>query len=280
LDSNDAAGKQHLQAILANAPINVTIVGDTTWEAARDAVAATFGALPAQTGLEPGFAQLQPWTTLPTGGPPRVLRHKGAQTQAIAHVSWMTPGVHDVQASNDFYVLAQVLQLRLTAKVREAAGESYSPGGGWASEVLVDRGRLYAHASVTPAHVALVNDMIDVIARDLRTTGPTRDEIQRVVDPLLESRARTRQTNGYWNGLMNYIGLPKPPGFQTGDPLILQRDIEKRVRSITPAKLRRLAARYMVPSNAIRIQVLPTPPAVVPPVPPVRPVVSAPVPIG
>jgi zinc protease len=275
LASNDADGKSHLQSILVNAPINVTIVGDTTWEAAREAVAATFGALPPRTGIEPGFAQLAPWTNVPTGGPARVLRHKGAQTQAIAHVSWLTPGSKNVQASNDFYVLSQVLQLRLTAKVREAAGESYSPDGGWASENLVDKGRLYAHASVTPDHVTLVNDMIDVIASDLGRHGPTTDEIQRVIGPMLEGRARARQTNGYWAGLLSYIGLPQAPGYQKGDPLVLQAGLERRMRSITRAKLKRLAARYMVPSNAIRVQVLPTPvPTLVPPID------SAPIPIG
>jgi zinc protease len=264
LQSDDNAGKARLRNILANAPITVTIVGDTTWDAARDAVAQTFGALPARVGLEPGFDKLAAWKTLPTGGPPRVLRHKGSQNQAITHVSWLTPGSRDVQASNDFYILSQVLQLRLTAKVREAAGESYSPDGGWSSEVLIDQGRLYAHASVTPEHVAQVDAMIDEIARDLATAGPTRDEVQRAVDPLLESIARRRQTNGYWAGLISTIGLPQAPGYQRGDPLVLQKAIERRVRSITPARLKALAARYMVPNNAIRVQVLPTPPAVTP----------------
>ena len=264
LVSDDAAGKRHLQTILASAPINVTIVGDTTWEAARDAVAATFGALPARTGLDPGFNQLQPWTTRATGGPPRILRHKGAQTQAIAHVTWLTPGGRNVQASNEFYVLGQVLQLRLTAKIREAAGESYSPDGGWSSETLVDKGRLYAHASVTPDHVPLVNDMIDIIARDLGKQGPTSDEIQRVVGPLLESVARSRQSNGYWGGLISDIGLPRAPGRQIGDLLELQAGFEQRVRLVTPARLKQLAARYLIPSNAIRVQVLPTPPQVLP----------------
>jgi zinc protease len=271
LQSDDVRSKERLQTILASAPINVTIVGDTTWEAARDAVAKTFGALPARTLIAPGFDKLAAWTNRPTGGPPLVLQHKGTQNQAIVHVSWATPGSRNVQASNDFYVLSQVLQLRLTARVREEAGDSYSPDGSWSSEGLVDKGRLSAFASVSPEHVGKVNEMIDEIARDLATTGPTADEVQRAVDPVLESRTRSRQTNSYWLGMMSQIGLPKAPGYQRGDPLVLQRDVERRVRSITPAKLRRLAARYMVPSNAIRVQVLPTPPA---------PVSTTPVPIG
>jgi zinc protease len=271
LGSDDTQGRARLATILGKAPITVTIVGDTTWEAARDGVAQTFGALPPRTGLAPGFDKLKAWTSLPAGGAPRVLRHKGSQNQAIVHVAWATPGGRNVQVSNDFYVLSQVLQLRLTAKVREAAGESYSPDGAWTSEYLVDKGRLTAFASVTPEHVATVNAMIDEIARDLGTTGPTADEVQRVVDPLLESRARSRQTNGYWLGVMSQIGLPLAPGSQRGDPLRLQQNVERRVRSITPAKLRRLAARYMVPANAIRVQVLPTPPEAAPPVTPPPP---------
>jgi zinc protease len=260
LNNNDERGKARLKQILASAPITVTIVGDTTFEIARDAVAATFGTLPLRTGIAPGFEQLVPWTTVPTGGSPRILRHKGTQSQAISHVSWFTPGARQVQGSYDFAVLSEVLQLRLTDKVREAAGESYSPNGGWAAETLVDKGRLFAHASVTPEHVGLVNDMIDEIARDLGTDGPTLDEISRVTGPMIEARARARQSNGYWGVVMSGIGLPQPPGAQRGDPFVRQRDLERRMRTITPEKLRRLAARYMVPGNAVRIQVLPTPP--------------------
>lgn len=257
LTSDDAAGHARLRAILANAPLTVTIVGDTTWEEAQKAVAETFGALPPRSGLDSGFGQLSRWQALPAGGPPRILRHKGSANQAIVHVSWATAGNRDVQTSNNLGVLGQVLQLRLTAKVREAAGDSYSPSGGWSGETLVDKGRLSAQASVTPALVGPVNAMIDEIARDLARNGPTADEVQRVVDPIIEARGRNRQTNGYWASLMSTINLPQAPGYQRGDPLILQRDVERRLRAVTPARLKRLAARHLVPSNAIRVQVLP-----------------------
>jgi zinc protease len=279
LASDDAQGKLYLKALLANAPINVTIVGDTTWEEVRAGVAATFGALPPRAGLPPGYDQLTAWTNLPAGGTPRVLRHKGAQTQAITHVSWQTTGGRSLQTSNELNVLGQILQLRLTAKVREEAGDSYSPDGGWDGETLVDKGRLYAHASVTPQQVAPVNAMIDAIARELATTGPTPDEIQRVVGPLIEGRIRARQSNGYWSGFLSNVGLPKSPASPPGDPLVYQANYEARLRAITPRKLRSLAARYLLPSNAIRIQVLPTP--VVEAMPePMPPVPSASTPIG
>jgi zinc protease len=274
LQDEDALGKERLKTILANAQIHVTIVGDTTWEAARDVVAATFGALPPHQGLAPGLGQLDAWTNRRPGGPPRILRHKGSLNQAIVHVSWPTTGVRNVVSSTEFYVLAQVLQLRLTAKVREAMGEAYSPDGGWSGEALVDKGRLYAHASVTPDHVQAVNTMIDAIARELATTGPTADEVARVVGPAIEGRIRARQSNNYWLGTMSNFGLPLAPGSQRGDPFELQKGVEGRLRAVTPARLKRVAARYMVPSNAIRVQVLPTPSVQVPPA------TSTPTPIG
>lgn len=278
LNSDDALGKERLRALLAAAPITVTIVGDTSWEAARDAVAQTFGALPTRVGLAPGFDKLEAWARLPTGKPPRVLFHKGLQTQAIAHVSWLTQGSKDLQHSNDLYLLSQVLQLRLTEKVREAEGESYSPSGSWTTEAIVDQGRLSTFASITPDQVGNVTKMIEDIARDLGTTGPTSDELQRVIDPLLESRARRLQTNGYWIGVMSIIGLPRPPGYAQGDPFELEKDVERRIRSTTLDSLRRLAALYMVPANAIRVEVLPTPPKA--PLTAVPPSVSQPAPVG
>jgi zinc protease len=271
LQSDDAAGKERLQAILANAPINVTIVGDTTFEAARDAVARTFGALPPRAGLEPGFEKLTAWQFQPTGGPPRILQHKGAQNQAIAHVAWATPGGRNLRLASELSVLGDIMQLRLTAKVREAAGESYSPNGSWNSGNIVDKGLFSAYASVTPDHVASVTTIMEEIARELATTGPTQDELQRVVDPIIEAERRRLQSNATWVGGMFGYGLPRPPGGFTEDPLSQVRHSERRYRAITPARLKRLAARYLVPSNAIRVQVLPTP---------VAPVTTASQPIG
>jgi zinc protease len=261
LQNNDEEGKHRLKTILENAPINVTIVGDMTFEAARDAVAQTFGALPLRRGLAPGYERLAPWSDLPAGGAPRILLHKGQQNQAIISVSWATPGLRNQLKAGELYVLGQILQLRLTARVREAAGEAYSPSGSFSPETVVDKGRLSAFASVTPEHVATVNNMIDEIARDLATSGPSHDELQRVIGPLIEGEMRSRQSNQHWIGKLFSYGLPRPPSDTVRNPLTDTRSFERRYRAITPAKLKRLAARYMVPANAIRVQVLPTPPS-------------------
>jgi zinc protease len=270
----DATANANLRAILANAPVAVTVVGDVPLEAARAAVAETFAALPPRAGMDRGFAQLANWRTAPTGGPPRVLRHGGPKEQAIVHVSWMTPGGRDVRRSRALWALGEVLQLRLTAAVREAEGKSYSPSGGWGvvSE-QVDLGRVHAHAQVAPADVPKVEAIIHRIAKDLAAAGPTQDELDRVRGPALEARARARQTNAHWVAAIVDEGLDRPPA--AGQVRLLARDrtFERDLNGLRPADLKRLARRHLVDAAAIRVHVLPDPePATAPtPSPAVEP---------
>lgn len=257
---DDQAARASLRAILSSAPITVAVVGDTTFEAARDAVAATFGAAPPPAGLDPGYAAIAAWKAQPTGGPPRVLTHTGPQTQAIAHVSWLTPGARRIRLSRELWALGQVFQLRLTEKVREAGGQSYSPSAGMVELTsLKDLGRIYAHAQVLPADVAAVEAAMAAIASELAASGPTPDELTRAIGPALEARVRARQTNGHWLARLAEAGLPRPPGYRHHDLLETDLTFEEHMRAVTPARLRCLAKRYLVPGNAIRIHVLPEP---------------------
>ena len=261
LASDDEKGRAYLKRLREEGTIHVVVVGDAEFDSVVAAVAKTFGILPKRVGLPLNTAQLATIRSVPTGQPARVLTHKGPSEQAIVHVSWRTKGGIDPIEAERFWVLSEILQLRLTDKVREAAGQSYSPNGGWTSTSYADLGRFYAHASVTPDQVKPVEAIIDGIAADLVKDGVTLDELKRVVEPAVKSQERSRQNNGYWSAILSELDTPKLPGSNTGFRKDREAQNEARLQAITPAQLHEIAKRYLVPQNTIRIQVLPENPA-------------------
>lgn len=260
LQSDDEKGKARLKRLLNEGTIHVVVVGDADYETVVAAVAKTFGTLPKRAGLTLDTKQLATIKSVPTGKPARILTHKGPPEQAIVHVSWRTKGGIDPFEAERYFVLASILQLRLTDKVREAAGQSYSPDGGWTFSTLADLGRFYAHASVTPDQVKAVEAIIDGIAADLVKNGVTQDELTRVIEPAVKGRPRTRQSNSFWSFMLSELDAPKLPGSQSGFVRDREAETEARLLAITPAQLHEIAKRNLVPQNTIRIQVLPETP--------------------
>ncbi len=257
LNSDDEAGKQMLKRLLNEGKIHVVVVGDVSFEQVLDAVSRTFGALPERKGLDLDLAQLSAIRALPGGGPPRILTHKGPKEQAIAYVSWRSIGGVDPFEAERMELLGSILQLRLTDKVREAAGKSYSPSGGWNRLGFANLGGFYALANVTPDQVKLVEGIIDGIAAELVRDGVTQDEIDRVVEPELKAVQRSRQSNGYWSYMLSDLDTPRLPGSARGFALEREAQTEARLKAITRDELHTIAKRYLVPQNSIRIQVVP-----------------------
>ena len=119
-----------LKTPLASGPIEIVVVGDTTVEKAIDAVARTFGALPARPGGRlpaAGTARPRP-ASRPANAAPVTLTHKGRADQAIAFLAWPTDDFFaDMQKTRAIRVLADVLELRLIDEIREKQGTTYSP---------------------------------------------------------------------------------------------------------------------------------------------------------
>ena len=200
----DAANLSDLQASvaphLANDSIEVVVIGDVTPEEATEAVAATFGTLPPRPAPTPppdserqmGFPQ--------GAAQPVVLTHKGRADQAIGFVAWPAPDFwsNPQRARNDA-ILGEVMGLRLIEQLRQAQGVTYSPSVSYNHSLTwKDWGYISASVEVPPAKLDGFFADVAKIAADLRTKGPTADELQRAKTPRLEEMQKARVTNGYW----------------------------------------------------------------------------------
>ncbi|WP_188237195.1 M16 family metallopeptidase [Sphingopyxis sp. LK2115] len=232
---------------LAHGAIEIGVVGDISEQAAIDAIAATFGALP------PRRAAFDPRTDArirdyAADRSERTLIHKGAAEQAELRVYWPTRDDSDLAEAMRLNLLARVMQLRLTEELRERLGESYSPGAAASlSDEFPGYGHLFAASNVDYKDLATTRAAIFAIARELRAAPVDADLLDRARRPLVEAMTKARRENGYW---LNYVA----EATSRADRLDRSRKGIAAVEAATPAELQALAQRYLTDDKALVIK--------------------------
>ena len=237
------------EPLLKTGPIEVSIFGDTTAEAAIDAVARSFGAMKPRGQA---LASPKPVRFPAHVATPVMRTHSGPANQAAAVIAWPTGGgIEGIAESRRLDVLAQVFSDRLFERLRQAAGASYSPQvqSQWPVG-LPGGGRLLAVGQVAPDGVPLFFRMSREIAADLAKTPIADDELQRVLRPMTQYILRASSGNQFWLG-------------QLGGGAFDERRVEATRRiaedyvTITPAQLQETAAKYLRPDRDWTFAVLP-----------------------
>jgi zinc protease len=236
---------------LANGPVEVIVVGDTTVDQAVAAVASTFGALPKRQEAAPAAGERKVSFPAPTPQPVSET-HKGRADQGYAVAAWPTTDLFaDVRGARTIRVLVNVMQLRLIDTLRVAQGATYSPNATLeASEEYPGYGYIAARVEIPPSKIAGFYEQVDKIAADLRASGPTEDEMKRAVLPRIESLQKAMQTNEFWIGSLE--------GAQT-EPRKLEVVMNQisQLRSITIDDVKKAANTWLVPGKEWRFQVTP-----------------------
>jgi zinc protease len=191
--------QSYFQPLLASGPVDVTIVGDVDLETAVAAVRDSFGALPARSSAAVPAANRA--VRAPDPSPtPRVFTHQGDPNQAYAAIGWTTFGGPDrVFERRALSLAANMLQVRLFDRLREAEGASYSPSAASASsEDLPDWGIFYAAAEIRPESADTFFRIAREIVADLAVKPAQPDEFERAQNPVLTGIDRRLKSNAYW----------------------------------------------------------------------------------
>jgi zinc protease len=135
--------------------------------------------------------------------------------------------------------------------MREKAGASYSPQvqASWPLD-MNNGGRLMAMSQLPPDLVPEFFAAADKIAADLAATGPTADELARATEPLRQLLNRLETGHTFW--LNQLEGATTDP-----NRVKLLPSIMNDYTVSTPAEMQALAARYLQPGKAFRVEVLP-----------------------
>lgn len=248
-----------LEPVLARGAIEIAIVGDLDEQAAIDAVARTFGALPMRESA-PGKEREDRPAVFAPAEQPILRRHHGETGQALAAVYWPVSDV-DPQVQREqariLDLLGDVMRLKVTEELRERLGSSYSPSAGAAiSYTIPGWGYLTASSEVRPENVDDTIAGILAIAADLREGRISEDEFLRARSPLLEALPQNSTSNSYWLSLISRA--------QTRPELVEHGRIdavEAGLKAITVADLAAAARRYLREAEARELRILPEAPA-------------------
>jgi zinc protease len=243
--------KALVEPALDKGPVEVVIVGDTTVDKAIEAVAATFGDLPARPA--PAAPDLAASVRFPAPtATPVVLTHSGRADQAVGLVAWPTDDfLSDTQRARTLTLLGDVLQMRLTDQIRKAEGLTYSPSAGAApSQAFAHYGYMSARVEIPPARLDGFFKDVDAIVADLRARPISPDELARAKTPAIDSLEKRRQTNEYWlNALAGAQADPRR--------LTAIRTSEAQLQHVSADDIRRAAQTYLSDAKAWKLEVEP-----------------------
>lgn len=237
---------------LLHGAIELALVGDFDEAEAIAAVAATFGALPAR---EPEFQPREDARTrsFTAERGPRTLTHTGEADQALLQWTWPTTDDSDHAETLRLGLLARVMRIALTDKLREELGQAYSPSAGAGnSRYFRDYGTFSLSASVDIAQVAATRAAVAELLDELRAAPVDADMIERARRPLLE------EYDNALKDLNGWIGLAARAQSEP-DRLDRWHAAPDLIRAITPEDLHRAMLKWLNPDGAVEVLVAPEP---------------------
>ena len=241
--------KALLAPLLASAPIEIAVVGDVDEAAVIEAVAQTFGALPARELQAPAYSEARK-VSFRKARAPVTLTHSGDADQALLAIAWPTDDDDDLERVTGLRLLAEVLKLELTDTLREKLGASYSPAASsFASDVFDGFGYMMAATTLAPDKIDDVEKAVASLVSQLRSAPVGDDLLARARNPIMERMDRQERENAYWLGLVDEA---------QSDPERLERHRKRRsaYASITPAELQRLAKQYLSSDQTLVVKVI------------------------
>ena len=243
--------RQTWEPMLAAGPIEIQIFGQVKPEEAIQAVAETFGAMPARADVPvPAANKVQRFPAHVET--PVILRHDGDKEQAAAVMAWPTAGGFAMtREARQLEILTQIFNDRLFDKLRSTEGAAYSPSVQNSWPFSYDSGGyILVTSQVRPDRVNYFYSVVKDTAADLAKTPVTDDELQRAVAPMRQLLMRASTGNAFWMSQMEGA---------THDPRYVQamQSMNRDMLDVTPADIQALAAKYLVPGKSWSTVVLP-----------------------
>jgi zinc protease len=233
-----------LKPALTRSPVEVTIVGDVTEDAATRAVATTFGALPPRPALPPPPEGKGPFRYFPERLPPPVTEtHRGPADKAAAVLAWPLYVASPERRREEYaiHLLRSILETRLLRQVRVVMGKVYAPAVGLATPDDADQGALTVTLEAAPEELPPLVEAARGVARDLAKGAISREELDAARTPVLASADQAQRENASWASIIAHSGadraaLRELTGFRS--------DLE----ALTLDDVRRAAATWLTPA--------------------------------
>jgi zinc protease len=240
---------QWIGEALRNETLEVSVVGDFDWQKTVAAVSRYLGSLPARNPESMKLRPEQP--NFPIGGSDRI-EVQSRIPKSLVVVAYPTEDFWDIGRTRRFSALADLFTERLREKIREEMGAAYSfYVYNHAYRAYPGYGVLKAMVSAAPDASRKVAEVVKKVAAELSSVKITDDELQRILDPMVNTIKDHRQTNEYWlnSVLTNSYRFPQQ--------LEWSRNMVEDCKAISADELAHLARKYLDAQRAATVLILP-----------------------
>ncbi len=255
-------GQAWLERLMANAPIEVSVVGDIERDEALRLVRRYLGSLPERPPVAGALADLRE-VRLDEGPLESRIEVDTITPTAFVMVGWRGADWADVEDRRLLQIASQILQSRLRDEIREERGLTYSIFcyAGAARE-YPGTGRFVSLFTADPERAEEAAELARQIMRDFAGEGPTPEEMATVRRQFANIIETQQQEPSYWASVMadmDYRGTRLQDVKQAMDEYI----------SYTAEQMLDVLGRYVTETGSIRIIAVPRrvaePPAETPP---------------
>jgi zinc protease len=189
--------------------------------------------------------------------PPRGIVRKtvaaGTEPRSSTRLVFTGEAPITLESRSHLDALIRVFQRRLTERLREQLGGTYSPGvSAGVSRFPVPRYEVSVSFGSAPERVDdLVAATLEIM-RDLRERGPTANEVHDAAEAQRRQRETALRENGYW---LNMLVLHDDEGWDFAS--IAQPEPPGGGRALSAAVIQDAARRYLGASNYVQVTLVP-----------------------
>jgi zinc protease len=246
-----AAAQRWFSRLCREAPIEVSVVGDISLDAALPLIEKYVGSLPKRVRTAEHLDKLR---ALPRSTGPLV-KHVDVETvtpQAMAIAGFFGCEGRNVGDRRALDLASEILTSRLVKRIREELSIVYSiRARNQPSWRYADSGTFAAGAPCDPENVNRVVDEVDAVFKAFAEKGPIEEELANAKKQIANNLDTEMREPAYWSEVLAHLDLHHRD-------LNDEKQEKEAFERFTGDQLRAVFAKYYVPTRQFRVTAVPT----------------------
>ncbi len=235
------------------APIEVSVVGDITWEKAQPLIERYLGSLSKRPRTLKGLEAFRQ-SPRPPGPYVKNVSVNTITPQAMAITGFAAAEGRNIHDSQALEMASLIVSSRLVKQIREELSIVYSIHASHSpSWIYRDGGRFVAGAPCDPKNAARVIDEVNKIYADFADKGPTEVEIANAHKQVNNTLDVNLREPTYWWGILRNLDLKEMD-------LNAQKSIREDMNKLTAAQVQETFKKYYVEARKFAVTALPVKP--------------------
>ena len=222
-------------------------VGNFDLEAIKPYVTTYLGGLPS-------INRKETWKDTGIKPPEGIIKksvYKGIEEKGKVRITFSGPMEWSPENNYLFRSMASVMEIKLREVIREDLGGTYDISVGTSASLYPrEEFRLNISFDCNPERIEELTNSVFLVLDSLKTDGPDDSYITKVTETQLRSYETQMKENNYWlRALQNYYFTGRDP-----ESILEYPD---RVKSLSAAKIRKAANKYLDMNNYVRVVLFP-----------------------